>query len=294
MDNLHLNRLKEMVAEFSKEDGFSPTAIPSLRTIRTCVTDVRVPGVYSPSVCMILQGEKDVFLNHEKYTYGPSKYLAISIDLPVIGQVTKASGKEPYLCLQLDLDTHIISDLLLQSPLPSIAEESTRGLFVGNLDSGLTESMTRLVNLLHKPDDIDYLAPLAIREIHYRLLKGPHGPAIAQIATMGSNMNRIAQAIRLLKERYAEPIRVESLAEMVNMSVSSFHFHFKEVTAQSPLQYQKRLRLMEARQLMLTGLANAANAAYQVGYESPSQFSREYAREFGAPPATDISRIRVA
>lgn len=271
------------------------TVIPGVRCIKFYDADVKTPSLYTPSLCVIVQGAKQVLLNNEIHRYEPSQYLAISVDLPVIGQITKATKQEPYLCLQIDLDTHIIGELMTSSNMVLPPDKSTnRGIFVGTADNSLMESLVRLASLLQTPEDASYLSPLIIREIHYRLLRGEYGSHVAQLAFAGSNLQRIAQAIHLLKTKYTEAIRIEALAEAAHMSPSSFHFHFKEVTNMSPLQYQKRLRLMEARNLMLMGSVNAANAAYQVGYESASQFSREYARTFGAPPAKDIERIRVA
>jgi AraC-like DNA-binding protein len=171
-------------------------------------------------------------------------------------------------------------------------ENSVRGLFVSTADAPLLDCALRLTKLLDTPQDISMLAPMIIREIYYRLLMGEQGESVRQIATSGSNMQRIAEVIKLIKTDFAQPMRVESLAAQARMSPSSFYHHFKEVTSMSPLQYQKQLRLLEARRLMLAENSDATNAAYQVGYESPSQFSREYSRMFGAPPIRDIERLR--
>jgi AraC-like DNA-binding protein len=201
----------------------------------------------------------------------------------------------PYLCLAVDIDARIIADLIVQSGDPGWSRgETTRGLFVGEMDEALQESALRITRLLDTPRDIPMLAPLMLREFHYRVLNSPCGHLIAQMAMAGSNMHKIGQIIRRIRTRIAEPIRVEDLATLASMSASSFHQHFKAVTAMSPVQYQKRLRLTEARQILLAGSADAASAAYQVGYQSVSQFSREYARMFGAPPIRDVERIRVA
>jgi AraC-like DNA-binding protein len=186
-----------------------------------------------------------------------------------------------------------MSELIAQSGIDTHSGDKTsRGLFVGKLDEGMIDAVLRLARLLDTPKDIPILAPMLVRELHYRLLSGAHGAAIAQIAVAGSSTHRIAQAIRRMKSDLTLPIRVEALAATVNMSPSSFHQHFKAVTAMSPLQYLKRLRLTEARQIMLSEAADAASTAYRVGYESASQFSREYARMFGAPPIRDVSGLR--
>jgi AraC-like DNA-binding protein len=244
---------------------------------------------------VIVQGEKQVLLEGEIYRYAPPQFLAVSVDLPLLGQVLVASEEAPYLCLAIDLDASTIADLMAQSDDLDVSRgEAARGLFVGDLDDATLESVVRLARLLDAPRDIPVLAPLALREFHYRLLRGPHGPAVAQMAITGSNTHKMGQIIRRMRARYAEPIRVEELASQANMSPSSFHQHFKAVTAMSPLQYQKRLRLTEARGLLLGGGVDAASAAYRVGYQSVSQFSREYARLFGAPPMRDVEALRFA
>ncbi|HQU74393.1 MAG TPA: AraC family transcriptional regulator, partial [Calditrichia bacterium] len=225
--------------------------------------------------------------------YTPANYSLISVDLPVVGQVTEASPEKPYLCLKIDLNQRDFSELLADTGQLNVPDLSTRrGYFVGKVDDALTDSILRLARLMEAPQDIPLLGPLTLREVYYRLLKSDCAPMIAQLVVNGSNLQRISSAIEKLKTGYQEPVRVGELAGMVGMSVSSFHFHFKEITAMSPLQYQKRLRLMEARRLMMVEAVDAAGAAYRVGYESPSQFSREYARMFGNPPARDIKVLR--
>lgn len=289
------NELIALVEKYSDGDGIHPTAITGVRCLKLSQPSLKMPVVYNPSFCIILQGSKQAVLESEIYHYGPSEYIVVSVDLPVVGQVIEATAQEPYLSLQLDIDPHELSELISQRNFSTATTTHTeRGLFVGKADDALADSILRLARLLDNPQDIPFLAPLSIREIYYRLLNSEHGHTIAQMAIAGSNMQRIADVIRMLKENYTKPIRVEVMAEMANMSPSSFHHHFKEVTAMSPLQYQKRLRLLEARRLMLAEMKNAAFAAYQVGYESSSQFSREYSRMFGAPPSADIERMRVA
>ena len=276
-------------------DGMHPVAIDGLQCIRVSAPDMELPHVYKPCICVIVQGEKQVLLENEIYRYAPAQFLAVSVDLPLWGQVLVASPEAPYLCLAIDLDMHTIADLVAQSgDAGGSRGETSRGLFVGDLDDLTLEAVLRLARLLDAPHDIAVLAPLALREFHYRLLRGPYGSAIAQMAIAGSNMHKMGQIIRRMRTHYAEPIRVEELASQANMSPSSFHQHFKAVTALSPLQYQKRLRLTEARGLLLAGGMDAASAAYRVGYQSVSQFSREYARLFGAPPMRDVESLRRA
>lgn len=292
---LQAERLAELAAlteKFSITDGIHQTPVKGLGCIKLSKPNAKLPAVYEPSICVILQGSKRVLLEDEIYIYEPPQFLGVSVDLPLIGQVLEASPERPYLCLQIALDSRQISELLahLEHPhLPSSA--SSRGLFVGALDDAAQEAVLRLARLLDAPKDIPMLAPLILRELYYRLLSGAHGPELAQIAISGSTMHRIGQIIRRLKSDLAAPVRVEELAALANMSTSSFHQHFKAVTAMSPLQYAKRLRLTEARHILLSERADAASVAYRVGYESTSQFSREYARMFGAPPIRDIEGL---
>lgn len=287
--------LAYLIDKFSTDDGVHATAVPGLNVIKLSAIDMRLPTVYTPSLCVIVQGKKQVMVEDELYRYRPSEYLVVSVDMPVIGQVTKASVNAPYLCLQIDIDLGVLGSLIADTGFaPDAATETNRALFVGTMNADLGDGVLRLARLLERPDDIAMLAPMITREIYYRLLRDTHGHRIAQLTVPGSNMQRINSVIRTIKAQYEKPMRVEDMADMAGMSVSSFHAHFKEVTAMSPLQYQKRLRLMEARRMMLTEALDATRAAYRVGYESPSQFSREYARMFSQPPLRDIAALRVA
>jgi AraC-like DNA-binding protein len=296
INELEVERLRELgtlITKYSIGDGIHPVAIGGLHCIRLSAPHMQLPSVYNPCVCVIVQGTKQVLLEEEIYRYAPPQFLAVSVDLPLLGQVVEASAEKPYLCLAIDVDARQIADLISQSGDAGWSRgETSRGLFIGELDAAMLEAVLRLARLLDTPRDIPVLAPLVMREFHYRLLSGPCGPAIAQMAIPGSNTHKIGQIIRRIKTQLASPIRVEELASMANMSPSSFHQHFKAVTAMSPVQYQKRLRLTEARHLLLAESTDAASAAYRVGYQSVSQFSREYARMFGAPPIRDIEGIR--
>jgi AraC-like DNA-binding protein len=284
-----------LVSTYSGGEGIHPTAIAGLHCIRLSAPHRQLPSVYRPSLCVIVQGAKQVLLEDEIFRYAPPQFLAVSVDLPLVGQVIEASVEAPYLCIAIDIDTQQIADLMAQNgEVGSARGETSRGIFVGELDAATQEAVLRYARLLDAPRDIPVLAPLILREIHYRILNGPHGHAMAQIAISGSQMARIGQVIRRIKSDLAASIRVEELASMASMSPSSFHQQFKAVTAMSPLQYQKRLRLTEARQILLADNADAASVAYRVGYQSASQFSREYARMFGAPPIRDVQNIRDA
>ncbi|AFZ09048.1 transcriptional regulator, AraC family [Oscillatoria nigro-viridis PCC 7112] len=279
-----------------KGNGFHKTEIDKLEFTRESSVPAAMHGVYQPVLGIVIQGKKEALLGEETYRYGQAQYLVISVDLPISGFVVEATPDKPYLGFKLNLDPRQLCDIITAQTKPSAnkTENSVRGLFVSNADAPLLDCALRLTRLLDTPQDIPILAPMIIREIYYRLLIGEQGEAVRQIATSGSNMQRIASAIKLIKTDFTKPMRVEYLAGQANMSPSSFHHHFKEVTSMSPLQYQKQLRLLEARRLMLAENFDAANAAYQVGYESPSQFSREYSRMFGAPPIRDIERLRTA
>jgi AraC-like DNA-binding protein len=250
-------------------------------------------GIQTPALGLIAQGTKRVMVGDDVYMYDPMHYLVSSVDLPVMGQVAVASDNEPYLGLRLDLDVEEISALIRDESLPPATHaDATRGLYVNRLGTPMLDAVLRLLRLLDTPEDIPILAPMIKREILYRLLMNGPGARLRQIALQDSQTQRIAKAILLLRENFAQPLRVEAIARDVHMSVSSLHHHFKAVTAMSPLQYQKQLRLQEARRLMLIDMTDAATAAHKVGYESASQFSREYSRLFGAPPVRDTRRWR--
>lgn len=232
-------------------------------------------------------------LDKEFYHYDASEYLIVSVDLPVIAQITEASKDQPYFVIKIDIDLQQLSELLVHTGLPPRRNSANkRGLFVGKLDDSISECILRLAKLLDKPQDIPILATQTMRELYYRLLTSDDGDTVAQIALEGSHMQRIASALQKIKNEFQQKINIEELAELVGMSLSSFHAHFKSVTAMSPLQYQKSLRLMEARNLMIVNAMDAASSAYQVGYESSSQFNREYARMFGNPPGRDIRLLK--
>ncbi|MGJ5630736.1 AraC family transcriptional regulator [Nostoc sp. CALU 1950] len=295
-----VNECKELAALLErhtdgKGNGVHKTDINKLEFMRESFTSTALQCVYEPILGIVVQGKKEALLGEETYRYGAAQYLVVSVDLPLSGFVIEATPDKPYLGFKLNLDPRQLCDIIAQiRPGTPKKENSVRGLFVSNVDAPLIDCALRLTRLLDTPQDIPILAPMIIREMYYRLLMGEQGEAVRQIATSGSNMQRIAEVIKLIKADFTKPMRIEDLAGQASMSPSSFHHHFKEVTSMSPLQYQKQLRLLEARRLMLAENSDAANAAYQVGYESPSQFSREYSRMFGAPPIKDIERLRTA
>ena len=294
-----LDELTALMTRFTSADGIHPTAIPRLWLSRFGHAGEPVPAVYPPSLCVIAQGSKVLMLEDERYIYDRSRFIVASVDLPLTGQVLEATANKPYLCVMLELDFKEVAAMLLDvdaaDKAPMGAERATaRGLYLSQASPIFIESVLRLVRLLATPEDIRALAPLAEREILYRLLKSEEGWRLRQIAAGHGQARRIAKAIAWLRTHFHESLRVEALADEANMSVSSFHAHFKSVTAMSPLQFQKQLRLQEARRLLLTDTVDAATAGHRVGYESPSQFSREYRRAFGVPPATDMRKLLAA
>jgi AraC-like DNA-binding protein len=274
-----------------KVEGSIETPIAGLTLHRIMRPGGPKPAIQMPALSLIAQGSKRVLVGGEEYGYDPLHYMVTSVDLPAVGKVTVASATQPYLGLRLDLDVEAIVELIQDEKLPPVAHaEASRGLFVNRLSMTMLDAVLRLLRLVETPDDIPILAPMVKREILYRLLRNGQGARLRQMALQDSQTQRVAKAIRLLRDNFARSIRVESIAKDVHMSVSSLHHQFKAVTAMSPLQYQKQLRLQEARRLMLFGDVDVAIAANRVGYESASQFSREYSRFFGAPPLRDRRR----
>ncbi len=288
-----LATLASAVERQAAADGAYDTAVPALRLSRFSVPSDLVAVVYEPSLCVVAQGAKEVLLADETYRLDPAQSLLVSVDLPVAARVVEASPGRPYLAVRIALDPAVVGEFLADGVTAPPLGPPARGLAVTPVEPPLLDAVSRLVALLDSAQDVAPLAPLVLREITYRVLTGPQGLRLRQIASAGAPAQRIALAIRWLKDHFADPLRVESLAKRVRMSPSAFHLHFKGVTAMSPLQYQKRLRLQEARRLMLGEGLDAASAAFRVGYESPSQFSREYRRMFGAPPRQDVTALKL-
>ncbi|MDG3007182.1 AraC family transcriptional regulator [Paludisphaera mucosa] len=287
--------LAGLVERYTGRDGVHPTAVAGLTLFRATKTHESVATVHEPAFCIVAQGRKRVTLGEEVFCYDPAQFLLVSVDLPLSSKVVEATPDEPYLGVRIDLDLVCVGELMIDAaPAGSDAAPPARGLSVSPLDPPLLDAAARLVALLESPRDVAVVAPLIRREIMYRLLTGEQGGRLRQIAADGGPTRRIALAIDWLRDHFASPFRIEDLARVAHMSPSTFHQHFKAVTAMSPLQYQKRLRLQEARRLMLAEALDAAAAGYRVGYESPSQFSREYRRSFGEPPRRDMARLRTA
>lgn len=285
--------LTKIIEHFTGQDGTYTTDIPSLFFSRYSNDTGPHYGVYKPSFCIVVQGMKEVLLSQERFQYGPADYLVASVNLPITAQVTEASSEVPYLALKLEFTPSEILEVLREFQMGVEKKENAkRGMYVSKIEPSLLDAVTRLARLLDNPKDIPVLAPLIRKEIIYRVLQGEHGGMLQQIAIEGSSTNQISDVIEHIMNNYEKAFKIEELAEIANMSVSSLHRHFKEITAMSPIQFQKQLRLQEARSLLLSESADAADVAFRVGYESPSQFSREYSRMFGLPPKEDIKSLR--
>lgn len=284
--------LAALVTRLTPHEGLYQSAIPSLTVIRSDSPTMPTPSVYEPSLCIVVQGRKRALLGDDVYYYDALNYLTVSVTLPAIGHVLEATPERPYLCLRLELDARMIGELLLQVGRSAVPPSTDRGLYVARTSPQLLDAVVRLTRLLEQSRDAAILAPLVLREVHYRVLTGELGHRLRELCVVDSQVNRVARAIELLRKRFTESLRIEDLAAAAHMSESSLHHRFKAVTAMSPMQFQKQLRLHEARRLMLTEGLEAAAAAHRVGYESPSQFSREYRRLFGAPPRREIETVR--
>jgi AraC-like DNA-binding protein len=288
-----IEKLRVDVARLATREDKNETAVPGLTLYRRSQPTQPASGMYNPCICLAVQGAKRAVLEGKEYVYDVQHYLITPINLPTLVQIVEASAKKPYLGLVLDLDLRTLAELMLEVSLPQPhAQQPGHAMATGRVTPELLSAFQRLVDLVDKPRDIPILAPIVKREIFYRMLTGDQGTRLRHMASAGSQGNRIANAIDWLKAHFAEPLRIDDLASQVNMSPSTFHHHFKTLTAMSPLQYQKWLRLNEARRLMLAEKQDATSAAFHVGYESPSQFSREYSRMFGAPPLRDITSLR--
>lgn len=286
--------LARKIAALTRAEGDTPTGIHGLRLYRRSVPTSCASAAYQPSLVVFAQGEKRIDVGRTTYVCNGTTFLLTSVDLPVLSQVTKASAKEPILGLILDLDMTLVREILAQQEFHlSDAPALTLGMAIGTTPPELLGACLRLLDLAGTPRDIPFLGPLLQREIIYRLLCGPLGSHLRAIATLGEQGNRTAKAVTWLRANYAKPLRVHELAGVARMGVSTLHHQFRSLTAMSPLQYQKQIRLHVARERMLHEGLDAASAAFEVGYESASQFSREYSRFFGMPPIRDVKARRL-
>lgn len=288
-----VDNLRKSIARLADKNDRTETALSGLSLYRKDGPTEPVSAMYDPCICLAVQGAKRAVLESDEYVYDAQHYLITPINLPTVVQIVQASPEKPYLGVVLNLDLRTLAELMVDSALPQPeTQKPGRAMAIGKVTLPLLNAFQRLIDLLDEPKDLPILAPIIKREIFYRLLVGEQGMRLRQMATAGSQGNKIARAIDWLKENFTQPLRIDNLAAQVNMSTSTFHHHFRALTAMSPLQYQKWLRLNEARRLMLSENEDAAAAAFQVGYESPSQFSREYSRLFGTPPLRDIINLR--
>lgn len=286
--------LATLISRHATVEGKQHTTLPDLQLLRTSNVSQPLHSIYSPSLIVIAQGAKIVTLGDEVYQYDANSYIITSVDLPIIGRIVDATSQKPFLSVQISFRTDQIWDILKETDnILTGKMASERGLVVNKTNIDLLDAVLRLVRLLDTPEDIHILAPLTKSEILYRILQNDHRNVIKQFAIKGSHSYSIGQIIKLINDEFDRPLRIEELALKLNMSASSLHSHFKRVTGMSPLQYQKTIRLQEARRLLLTDSSlDAASVGFKVGYESPSQFSREYTRMFGLPPISDVKQLK--
>jgi AraC-like DNA-binding protein len=284
--------LVERMVRILPEDG-SFEALNGFFLARSSKPMESVHSLYQPAFCFVVQGGKRVLLGEQVFWYDPGHYLIFTVDLPVVFQVEKASKERPYLGFRLNLNPSLVASVMMESGIETKkGDASVKAIDVSSTDAGLLDAAVRLIRLLDTPDERKVLAPLITREIVYRLLKGGQGARLSHLLTAGGDTRRISKAIGHLREHLDEPLKIETIARELGMSVSGFHHHFKNVTMMSPLQFQKQIRLQEARRLMLGEDLDAASAGFRVGYEDPSYFSRDYKKLFGAPPQRDIAQLR--
>lgn len=289
-----LAEIAAAIARHISKDGFHATLLERLTLARSSTVTMPMPNVYRPQLCLVAQGQKEVTLGEHVFRYAPGRYGIVTYDLPVTGQVIEATPAKPYLCLFLDFDPVMLVELASRVPAPQGSPFHPIGKTIADADPGLLDAALRLVRLLDDPDALSVLGPLVEQEILYRLLAGPNGARMRYITASQGRVAQVGRAITWIGKNFRERLSIERLASEVGMSASSLHEHFRAVTALTPLQFQKQFRLQEARSLMLSQDLDTATAAFQVGYESASQFNREYRRHFGEPPARDIARLRAS
>ncbi|WP_272166020.1 AraC family transcriptional regulator [Vibrio diabolicus] len=288
-----IEKLAKHIEKWANGANQYDTEIPGLRFSRWATPTPPTSYTHNPSICLIAQGRKRVLLGEDSFVYDANHFLISSVDLPIIANIIEASEDKPYLGVIMELDLTEISQLIVDSELTfNQSKEAQKGIAVGELSEPLLDAFLRLIELLDEGQSIKILAPIIKREIFYRLLITEQGARLNQIVTAGSHSHQIAKAIDWLKNNFVKPLSVSELAAYSGMSKSAFYTHFRSMTSMTPLQFQKKLRLSEARRLMLTENLDAMATTFKVGYESPSQFSREYSRLFGAPPSKDIKSLR--
>ncbi len=287
--NEKLDELRNLASK--AENRRTETGIPRVAMVQGEIPEHQLAAVYEPMVNLILTGSKTMTLGERTFHYDPATYFVISVDLPAVGAVHPAEDGRPYLAISLTLDPVVVANLLADLPKPAGGALYAAGFSVAPTTEDLLDAWVRMLRLMERPDEVPALAPAYEREILFRVLQGPLGWMLRDIALPETALSRVGIAIRCIRENFANPLRVDDLADMAALSVSAFHRHFKAVTALSPIQYQKRVRLLHARSMLLAGEGNATSVAFSIGYESANQFSREYARLFGRPPLKDIANL---
>ncbi|EJM99712.1 AraC family transcriptional regulator [Herbaspirillum sp. YR522] len=287
-----LDSLRAAIARHAPQDGTFACALAGVKLIRCSSPTMPMPVIYEPTVCFVAQGRKRATLGASVFHYDPASYLVATVGLPVVGAVIEASATEPYLSLQVDLDCPALEELALKHPAREHPVPTAPGLVMNDMTPDLINAATRLVTLLDSPADVDALGPLAMTEIFYRLLSAPNGGIVRAVTQSDSRHGQIARAILWIRAHFRDVFRIDEVAGLVGMSRSTFHAHFKTVTAMSPIEFRNQLRMQEARRLMVSDGLDAASAGYHVGYDSPSQFSRDYARVFGMAPGKHAGQLR--
>jgi len=284
--------LADRIARAMPRDGIAQPQ-PGVNLSRSSKLTELVHGFYEPALCVIAQGAKTLSLGEDTFRYDPAHYMISTVGLPMTAQVVEASMERPYLGFRLSLDPLVVASVMVEADVvQSRGDAGVKAVDVSLLDADLLDAILRLVRLIDRPGEYRRLAPLVIREIVYRLLTGAQGSRMRHLATSGGQARRMARAVGKLRDNFDKPLRIEAIARELGMSASGFHAHFKAVTAMSPLQFQKQLRLQEARRLMLSENLDAGEAGYRVGYDDASHFNREYKRHFGEPPIRDVERLR--
>jgi AraC-like DNA-binding protein len=292
-----LTILKDAITRHAR-DGLTPTTLPGLSIVRSTTDTESMGGIAEPTLAVVAQGVKETTLNGRTFTYSAGQFLVVSVDLPVVGHVTQGTREEPFLACAVELRPERIAGLLLETAWRAavagqeITDATPLGIAVSDASPALLDAIGRLLALLDAPDDAAALAAGIEREILWRLITGPQGTTIRQIGLADSRLAHLARAIRWIRGHYDETLRVEELASLAAMSVSSFHRHFRATTSMTPIQFQKQIRLYEARARLLAEPGDVTGVGYAVGYDSPSQFSREYRRMFGVPPSRDAQALR--
>ncbi|HEV7779341.1 MAG TPA: AraC family transcriptional regulator [Luteibacter sp.] len=286
-----LAAIRSLIARHAKP-GDRSTVLPGVRLVTATAPTAPVNGVCEPAFALVAQGVKRTMLADKVFDYGAGRYLVVSVDLPIVGHIVEASPEAPYLAFVIRLDPAAIATLLLDVSTGAGMTAETCGMSVSEASNDLLDAVVRLLRLLDRPEDVAVLGPMLEREILWRLLAGEQGAAVRQVGLADSRLSQISRAIAWIRTHYAASLRIDALADVAGMSTSTFHRHFRAVTAMSPVQYQKRIRLLEARTRLIADAKDVAAVGFDVGYDSPSQFSREYSRFFGAPPGKDMKRWR--